>query len=48
MDLFGRKVASAIIHEGRTEVDLSSCAKGVYMARISGESGTRTIKLVKE
>ena len=48
MDLFGRKVASAIIHEGRTEVDLSSCAKGVYMARISGEAGTRTIKLVKE
>ena len=48
MDLFGRKVASAIIHEGRTEVDLSSCAKGVYMARISSEAGTRTIKLVKE
>lgn len=48
MDLFGRKVVSAILHEGRAEVDLSSCAKGVYMARISGESGTRTIKLVKE
>ena len=48
MDLFGRKVANAILHEGRAEVDLSSCAKGVYMARISCESGTRTIKLVKE
>jgi hypothetical protein len=36
------------MQEGRAEVDLSSCAKGVYMARISGEAGTRTIKLVKE
>lgn len=48
LDLFGRKVANAVLHEGHAEVDLSSCAKGVYMARISCESGTRTIKLVKE
>jgi hypothetical protein len=48
MDLFGRKVASAIMQEGRAVVDLSGCAKGVYMARISSEAGTRTIKLVKE
>ena len=48
MDLFGRKVASAIMHEGHAEMDLSSCAKGVYVARISSEAGTSTIKLVKE
>ena len=48
MDLFGRKVATAIMQEGRAVVDLSGCAKGVYMARISSEAGTRTIKLVKE
>lgn len=48
IDLFGRKVATTIMQEGRAEVDLSSCAKGVYMARISGEAGTCTIKLVKE
>jgi hypothetical protein len=47
-DLFGRKITSAILNEGCAEVDLSDCAKGVYMARISSEAGTRTIKLVKE
>ncbi len=48
MDLFGRKVASVIMKEGRAEVDLSGCAKGVYMARISSEAGTSIVKLVKE
>ena len=47
-DLFGRKITTAMLNEGRAEVDLSGCAKGVYMARISSEAGTRTIKLVKE
>ena len=47
-DLFGRQVMSATLLEGRAEVDLSGCAKGVYMARISSEAGTSTIKLVKE
>jgi hypothetical protein len=48
LDLFGRKIASATLHDGRAEVNLSSCAKGVYMARISSKEGTSTIKLVKE
>ena len=47
-DLFGRKITSTLLNEGRAEVDLSGCAKGVYMARISSEAGTSTIKLVKE
>ena len=47
-DLFGRKITSTMLNEGRAEIDLSGCAKGVYMARISSEVGTSTIKLVKE
>ena len=47
-DLFGRKITTAMLNEGRAEVDLSGCAKGVYMARISSEAVTSTIKLVKE
>ena len=47
-DLFGRQVASAVLHEGRVEMDLSGWAKGVYMARISSSNGMTTIKLVKE
>jgi len=47
-DLFGRKVASALLHEGRAELDLSGSAQGVYMAQITSEGGTVTMKLVKE
>ena len=47
-DLFGRKVASVTLCEGRANIDLSNCAKGVYMAKISSEVGLATIKLVKE
>lgn len=47
-DLFGRKVASAPLHEGRAELDLSGSAQGVYMAQITSERGTVTMKLVKE
>lgn len=47
-DLLGRKVTSAALFEGRADLDLSGCAKGVYMARVSNETGTATIKLVKE
>ena len=48
LDLFGRKITYTTLREGRAEVDLSDCAKGVYMVRILSEAGTRTIKLVKE
>jgi len=47
-DLFGRQVMSAALPEGHAELDFSDVAKGVYMARISSEAGTSTIKLVKE
>ena len=47
-DLFGRQVMSATLREGRAELDLSGFAKGVYVARISSEAGTSTVKLVKE
>jgi hypothetical protein len=47
-DLIGRKVTSAPLYEGSAEIDLSIYAKGVYVARISSEAGTSTIKLVKE
>ena len=47
-DLFGRQVMAATLREGRTEIDLSGVAKGVYVARIASEAGTTTIKLVKE
>jgi len=47
-DVFGRQVAQASIVEGHTELDLSVFASGVYVARISSEAGTSTIKLVKE
>ena len=47
-DLFGRKVASVTLCEGRANINLSNCAKGVYMAKISSEAGIATVKLVKE
>lgn len=47
-DLFGRQVLSAALHEGHTNLDLSTFAKGVYVARISSDAGMTTIKLVKE
>lgn len=47
-DMLGKQILTATVFEGRTELDLSTFAKGVYMARISSEAGTRTIKLVKE
>jgi hypothetical protein len=47
-DLFGRKMKSAALHEGHTELDLGTFAKAVYVVRIASESGMTTIKLVKE
>ncbi|MBR3491689.1 MAG: T9SS type A sorting domain-containing protein [Bacteroidales bacterium] len=47
-DMLGKQMLTATVVDGRTELDLSTFAKGVYVARISSETGTRTIKLVKE
>jgi len=47
-DMLGKQMLTVPVNDGRTELDLSAFAKGVYMVRISSETGTRTIKLVKE
>jgi len=47
-DMLGKQILTASVINGRVELDLSTFAKGVYMARISSEAGTSTIKLVKE
>ena len=47
-DMLGKQMLTAPVIDGRAELDLSTYAKGVYVARISSEMGTRTIKLVKE
>ena len=47
-DLFGRQMMSTPLHNGRAELDFSSVTKGVYMARISGDDGVKTVRLIKE
>ena len=47
-DMLGKQLLTASVVDGRAELDLSTFAKGVYVARISSEAGTSTIKLVKE
>lgn len=47
-DLFGKKIASASVINGRAELDLSGFANGIYMARVFSETSMTTIKLVKE
>ena len=47
-DMLGKQMLTAPVINGRAELDLSTFAKGVYVARISSEAGTSTIKLVKE
>lgn len=47
-DTMGRQIATATVAEGHAEIDLSHCAKGVYVARIVTITGTKTVKLVKE
>ena len=47
-DLSGRRMASATLHQGRVELDLSNFAQGVYMARIASKNGATTLRLIKE
>ena len=47
-DMFGKHIVSATIQDGYAEIDLSNCAKGVYIARLTNVNGVATIKLVKE
>jgi hypothetical protein len=47
-DMLGKQMLTAPVIEGRAKLDLGGFAKGVYVARISSETGTSTIKVVKD
>ena len=47
-DMLGKQMLTALVSNGRAELDLSAFAKGVYVARITSEAGTSTMKVVKE
>lgn len=47
-DLFGRKVATTVFHNGLTNLDGVDLAKGVYVVRISNDHGIKTMKIIKE
>lgn len=48
LDMCGRQVATSMLVDGHADIDLTSYAPGMYLARISSTSGTTTIKVVKE
>lgn len=47
-DMTGRTMATVALDEGRTEIDLSGFAQGVYIARVSNDDGITTVKIIKE
>ena len=47
-DMMGRKTADALLSEGRAVLDLNGFAPGVYLARVSAETGVTTLRFVKE
>lgn len=47
-DVSGRKTATARLHGGNSEIDMSGFAQGVYMARITSDRGTTTVRIIKE
>ena len=47
-DMLGKQMLMTPIFEGHAEFNLNGFAKGIYVAHITSEAGTRTIKLVKE
>jgi hypothetical protein len=47
-DMLGKQLLTAPVMEGHAELDLSAFAEGVYVARVSTEVGTSTVKVVKE
>ena len=47
-DMLGKQMLTALVIDGRAELDLGGFAKGVYVARISSETGTSTIKVVRD
>ena len=47
-DMFGRKVMSALLFNGRTDLDLSGLPQGIYTARVATANGTTAVKLMKQ
>ena len=47
-DLFGRTIASGLLHEGRAVLDLSSATQGIYVVRVTGQNGVTTVKITKD
>jgi len=47
-DFFGKNVYSQKIETGRTNIDLSNYAKGIYFVKLSNSYENRLIKLIKE
>ncbi|MBP5205315.1 MAG: T9SS type A sorting domain-containing protein [Bacteroidales bacterium] len=47
-DMYGKRVAAASVTGGSAKIDLSRCANGVYIVRLTNSNGTAVTKLVKE
>lgn len=47
-DLYGRMVATAQMRAGRIDLDMNSLARGIYVARVSNDHGSTTMKIIKE
>ena len=46
-DILGKRVKSVQVNTESTVIDASDLNDGIYIARISSDSGSKTIKLVK-
>ena len=47
-DMFGKQMMTSKVANGRTELNISGFAPGIYMVRIANATGTTTVKVVKE
>ena len=47
-NLLGQEVASKVVVENDTQIDLSNLSSGTYIAKIVGDSQNKTIKIIKE
>ncbi|MHA7842697.1 MAG: T9SS type A sorting domain-containing protein [Winogradskyella sp.] len=46
-DILGKQVIRVAPNSNQATIDASSLKDGIYMAKVEGENGTRTVKLVK-
>jgi len=47
-DLQGKLITTKIVNTASTEFDLSDNEKGLYLIKVSSESGVKTIRIVKQ